>query len=349
MAGRFGIFFVCSLFLLFLMLPSHSQVELSLEEIVEKSIQAAGGKQNLAQIKNYSFRHGTTTFFMSSDGVMKMTEGKDPIITEVIIADSQKVRRNCFNRMTELKGVQKAMHQSLALLRSGLFTLVNFKDQLKFQGLKKYGPKKHYLLTAKVDDLDVEFYLDADDFLLRRAVFKGLDPNEGKYEVNHDYGPYQEIDGVKIPASWFISQVGTRGSTYEISEPTINQPLTKEFFSNLDVNVGEIEIEEAALKGNIVASGFQRNRLQIETNWTDECFQRAGFNARDKLIVEIADMEFEIDFLDSQPPREAIVPGAKFLFPNFRSENYVILLGPEEYNKLREKLEPLLPIRARKK
>jgi len=346
---RFGTFLAGSFLLLTIVLPPHSQGELSAKEILEKNIQAAGGKDKLSQVKNFSFRFGTTTYYLSTDGIMKLKEGKEPIITEVIIADKEKVRRNCFNKTAELTGIQKSMYQSLARLWSGLFTLIHFKGQLEFQGLKSFGPEKHYLLTTKVGDLQLEFYLDSADILLKRVVFKGFEPSQGKYEVNHDFGPYQEIDGMKIPTSWFSSQIGARGSTYRVSDLKFNEPLDKGFFSRLDVNVGEVKIEEAALKGNIVESRFQRNRLLIDTNWTDDCVGRAGFKAQDKLILEIAEVEVEIDFYDSQPPRDLIGPGAKFMVPNLQNENYLIILGPEEYQKLSEKLEPLLPIRVRKK
>ena len=262
--------------------------------------------------------------------------------------DQNKVKRNCFNNITEMTGFVKSTYQCLAKLRSGLFTLVNFKDQLELKGLKNFGPEKFYMLTTNIGDLKVEFYLDSDEYTLKRLVLKAFDQSRGKYEVNHDFGPYQELDGIKIPSSWYSSQVGTRGSNFGISDVQINPPLTKDFFSRIEVNVGEVEIAEGALSGNIIESSFRRNMLQISTNWTDKCIKGAGFKEKDKLILQIGDREIEMDFHESFPPRETIGPGSRFMVPNRRSENYLIYLISPEYKQLLEEIEPLLPIRVKK-
>jgi len=317
-------FFICSLLLMF------SQSMLTVNEIVEKNIQAAGGKENLAKVKNYSFKNGLTTYYMSTKGMMKQTEGKEPIITEVILVGNSKVKRNRFNNITEFTGLEKSTFQCLAQLRCSLFTLATFKDKLKFAGLKKFGPKKYYMLTTHMDGLEIEFYLDSDEFTLRRMVLNGFDPSQGKYAVNHEIGT-------------------TRGSSFTISDVKINQALGKNFFTKLDVNVGKVEVQKGALSGNVIEFRFRRSRLQIATNWTDEFIKKAGFEAGDKLILQIGGMDLEIDFYASQPPRGTIKPGAKYMIPNFRGENYFIILGKEENEQLSEKLESLLPLRIKRK
>lgn len=344
-----GILLMGSFFLFNAAHQLQSQASLSVKEIVEKNIQAAGGKENLSQVKNYSFRFGRTTYYMSNEGIMKLTEGRGAIITKAIVVEGEKVKSNCFNKLTELSGIEKSSYQSLAELRCGLFTLMNFKNKLQLGGLKNFGPKKHYLLTTERGELKVEFYIDSEEFLLKRLVFKAFDPSQGKYEVNHDFGPYQEVSGVRIPSSWFASQVGTRGSSVEISEVRMNQPLEKDFFTKLEVNVGEVKIGQGELSGNIVESSFRRNMLLINTNWTDECLSRAGFKVNDKLLLDIGEKQLEIDFYESFPPRGSIVPGVKFMVPNTESENYLIYLVSPEYGELFEKLEPLYPIRIKKK
>ena len=128
----------------------------------------------------------------------------------------------------------------------------------------------------------------------------------------------------------------------------MNQSLEEGFFSKLEVNVGNVEIEQAALGGNVIQSTFRRNMLTIGTNWTDDCIQKAGFKAKDKLILEIGGLEIAVDFYDSSPPRSAYKPGANFMFPNQRSENYIIYITSSQGKDLVEKIEPLLPIRIKK-
>jgi hypothetical protein len=340
------IFFILCLLILS---GSVSLLGFQVDKIVEQNILAAGGKANLSKIKNYSFTYGSTNYYLSTDGVMKLTEGRAPIITEVILNRKDKVQRNCFNNTTEFTGLQKSIYQCLARLRAGLFTLRHFQDQLEYHGLKSFGPQEFHMLSTNVDGLQVEFYIGAEDSLLKRLVLKGYDEKQNKHEENHDFGPYQEIEGVKIPTSWFASQVGTRGSSVEISDVKVNQPLGKDFFSNLNVNVGEVEIGQGFLKGNIIQSSFRRNTLTIGTNWTDVCIQKAGFKAEDILVLQIADTEVEIDFHESFPPRSALGPGAKFMAPNLRGDNYLIYLTSSDFSKLAEQLNTLEPIRVKKK
>jgi hypothetical protein len=261
------VFFAGLLVFLGSFLLLYSQADLSVKDIVEKNIQAAGGKEALSKVKNYSFKHGLRTYYMATSGLMKLIDGKESVVTEVILVERDKVKRNCFNKITEMAGFVKSTYQCLAQLRGGLFTLANFKDLLEFKGQKNFGPKKHYMLTTDIGRLKVEFYLDADEFTLKRLVFKGFDQSRGKYEVNHDFGPYQEINGIKIPSSWYSSQVGTRGSNYGISDVKINPPLDEGFFSTIEVNVGEVKIAEGALSGNIIEFSFMRDRRMHKRSW----------------------------------------------------------------------------------
>lgn len=346
---RFGLYFAGLIFLLFSVSPSVSQLDLTVKDLVEKNIQAVGGKEKLAAVKYFSFQAGSSTFFLSSAGQMKITEGKEPVITEVILVDEEKAQRNCFNDLSEYEGLEKATFLTMAKLRSGLFTLTRFEDQLQFQGSKTFGPKNLYLLTSRIDALEIEFYLDSEEFTLQRLVMKGMNTAGEKHEANHDFGPYQEVEGIKIPSSWFQSQVGARGQLFEITDVRINPSLSKDFFTTLELNVGKVGISEGALSGNIVEFSFQRGMLVVGTNWTEKCMQKAGLKAKEKLILKISDQEFEIDFFDSPPSRDAVSPGAKLMFPNLRGENYLIYLWSQEFQELAEKLEPLLPIQVKRK
>jgi len=346
---RFSVYILALLFIFYSSLLYSAQPNLSAKELVKKNIQSAGEKEKIVSIKNFSFRAGSQTYYFSSLGHMKITEGKDPVVTQVILTDSEKVKRNCYNNISEFEGLQKATYQALARLRSGLFTLLHFKDQLEYRGLKAFGPKKHYMLTTEIAELEIDFYIEPEEYTIKRIVFKGFDVEGGKYEVNHDFGPFQEVEGLKIPSSWFSSQVGARGTLYQISDVKINQTLDEDFFSRLEVNVGNVEISSDALGGNIIDFSFQRGMLLIGTNWTNQCFKKVGFKTKEKLILQISDMEIEIDFYESMPPQDVIGPGAKLMIPNRRDENYLILLTPKENEQLAEILETLLPIRVKRK
>jgi len=327
-----------------------AQEDPEIKNLLTQNIEAIGGQEKVSQVENYSFKLGNQTIFLSPNGLMKVTSGEDPVFTEVTLASSQLAKKNCFNNITEYKGFEKFILQGLAKIRSALFTLENYRGQLEYHGLKKFGPKNHHMLTTKEGSLDIEFYLDSTDFLLKRIVFSGFSEETGKYEVNHDFVSFQEVDGFKIPESWFASQVGTRGSLQNAVDVKFNLDLPEGFFTNLDVNVGEVEIETGSLGGSIVDFNLNRgNRLTIGTNWTNNCMEDAGFQTGDKLVLEIADKEIDLDFYNVQPPRDAYSEGAKLLFPNQQSENYILIIVDAAYGDMTEQLEPLMPIRVKKK
>jgi hypothetical protein len=350
MSKRCFILFLLSAALLLRAFPTYSaQQDLSTKEIIEKSLLAAGGKAKIAQIKNYSFKAAGKTHYFSSEGMMKIISGTDPVITDTILISGQEVRRNCYNNLTDLEGLLKQTYIVLAKLRSGLFTLANFEGQVNSEGLKKYGPKTFHKLSTQEGDLTAEFYLDALDFSLKRVVLKGYDPEHGNYEVNHDYGPLQDLNGIKIPDSWFNSQVGTRGSLIRVTDVQINRDLAADFFNKNEVNVGDVRAAKGALSGSITEHRIQRNRLTIGTNWTDDCILKAEFQAGDKLLLLLFDKEIEVDFYTSQPPREASAAGARMMAPSRVSENYVIYLIGPEFKELAERIDLLSPIQVKLK
>ncbi|MCP2604584.1 hypothetical protein NLC29_00315 [Candidatus Aminicenantes bacterium AH-873-B07] len=340
------IILIISTFLFFGFL--YAQPAHKINEILEKNIEAGVGKQNLKLIKNYSFKLNQEIYYISCDGKMKIIRGKDPIITETILIDEDSVRRNSFNKITEFKGFDKAFYQCLTKLYSGMFTLIKFKDELIYDGLKKFGPEKLHCLTWKTENIEANFYLDSEKFIIKRIALQGYKEGE-KIEINYDFGPFRNVNGMKIPSSWFKSQVGARGTTYRMSKIKINQNLPENFFEKLEINAGKVEILDSILKGNIIDFVFSRGRLIIETNWTDECFEKAGFESSEILILEINGKNIEITFYNSQPPRSAIRQGKKFIMPNRGEENYLIVLWSQEFQSLADKLSILSIIKLKRK
>lgn len=322
-----------------------SAQSLSLDEVVKKNMTWAGGEEEISQINNYFFRAGNENYFLSSNGIMKITEGKEPVVSEIILVEKDRVTRNCFGKIQEFSGILKASYQALAKLRSGLFTLKNFRDTLEYRGLKKFGGKENHVLTGKIEELEIRFYLEPDDFSIKRIVLHGYYPDESLYEVNIDFGPYEKFQGFSLPKSWFVSQVGTRGQLYEISEIQFNKELPPDFFSSLELNIGKVEIGKGRLKGNLVEFNIARNnRLMLSTNWTVDCLTKAGFSPGDKVILKAADVEIPATYFEERPPREEMGPGAIFMMPDPQDQNLITYILSSKYSALSEKLELLLPI-----
>lgn len=334
---------VCALLLANSYLFANSQSEV--EDIIEKNIRAVGGMELLAKINAYSFKAGPRFYYMSSTGIMKMTAGNDPVITEIILITPENVTRNCYNRVGELKPLLAATYQALAKLRCGFFSLMRFAGQLEYQGEKRIGPKNFIILTSKEGVLDVEILVDREDYLIKRFGLKGFGPAEGIYEINHEINGYQVVEGINLPTAWFSSQPDFRGIRHEISNIRINPELKSDFFTSLELNAGQVEVTSGNLKGNVMTVELIRDiNLMISTNWTNEHIVSAGIKSGDKLILEINGEKIDLLFFESIPPRKAFEPGSVIMIPSRSDENYVIFLLSSQYKRLNEILNPLTKI-----
>jgi len=337
-----------------LLFPSASGAQLSLKEILEKNLEASGGGQKLGQVQNFSFRTGGTRSVVSASGELKLVSGKEPVVTEVILVKGDGVRRNSYNTITEITDPQKPIYQTLAELYAGLFSLSKFEDQLKLEGLKTYGPEKLYHLTmAKPGALKIDFFLGAEDFCLRRLVFQGLTPGGDKYEVNYDFAPFEEIEGLRIPLSWFSSQVGARGNLAEVAEVRINQPLAEDFFARLEVNIGTSEAAAGVLKGNVLDSSSSPYGLTVITNWTKRDIEKAGLQTGDRLTFLIEGIESELTFYASakeMPNQNELARGARLMTTSPRGGGtYVIQFLAVDSTEIASRLKLLAPIEIKKK
>jgi hypothetical protein len=263
----------------------------SLKEILRRNVEASGGKAKLGQVKNLSFMTGGTRNVVSAAGELKTLTGKDPVITEIVRVRGGKAERNSFNTVSEITGPQKTVYQTLAKIYAGVFSLAKFSGELKFEGLKSFGPEKLYHLTTRATEgpVSTHFYVRADDFSLKRLVFQGTTVEGDKYEVNYDFAPFEEVEGLRLPLAWFVSQVGTRGNLAEVTEVKVNQALPVGFFSAMDLNMGSIKVEPGSLEGNVLEVNSAPNGLVVTTNWTKKDVEQAGFKSGEELTLRGGD------------------------------------------------------------
>jgi len=331
-----------------------AQTSLSVEDILRKNIEASGGKAKLAQVKTLSFRTGGTRNFVSAAGELKAMTGKDPVVTEAILVAGDKVVRNSFGVLSEVTGPQATVYQIMAKLYAGLFSLAKFEGRLRLVGVKSFGPEKFYHLTSRdpVGPVAVHFYLRADDFLLKRLVFSGTTPDGDIYEVNYDFAPFEEVEGLKLPLSWFASQVGTRGNLTEMSEVKTNVALDKGFFDKAETNVGRTEASPGQMKGNVLDWNASPFGLTIVTNWTRKDIDAAGLRTGDKLVLLIGEEELGLTFYEQSselPSRDEMAKVGRLLAPMPRGgETFAIQVIGGEGEPLAAKLTPLAAISVKK-
>jgi hypothetical protein len=331
-----------------------AQADLSLKDILGKNLEASGGKARLAEVKTLSFRTGGTQNFVSAAGELKVLSGKAPVVTEAVLVAGGKVVRNSFGVASEVTGPQAAVYETMARLYAGLFSLARFEGQLRLVGVESFGPEKLYHLTPKepAGPVTVHFYLRTDDFLLKRLVFSGTTPEGDKYEVNYDFAPFEEVEGLRMPLSWFASQVGTRGNLTEMSEVKANPALDKGFFAKAETNCGRTEASPGLLKGNVLDWNASPFGLTIVTNWTRKDVEAAGLRTGDKLALFIGDDEYRLAFYaqsNELPPRNELAKIGRLLAPMARGgETFAIQVIGEEGEPLAAKLTPLAAITVKK-
>ena len=342
------------LLIMALSVPSSAGEDLSLKAMLQKNIEAAGGSEKLSQVQNLSFRTGNTRLVVAAGGELKLSTGKDPVVTEVILVKDGRVQRNSYNTLTEISDPEKTVYLTLASLYAGLFSLWKFEGQLKLEGLAAFGPEKLYYLTlAKPAAVKVDFFLRPDDFRLKRLVFHGKTSDGDIYEVNTDFGPFERAEGLNMPLSWFSSQVGTRGNLAEVTDVKLNQPLPGDLFSRLEVNVGATEAGPGQLKGNVLDFNSSPYGLSISTNWRKSDVEKAGLRTGDKLSFLVDSVESEVVFYASAgeiPNQNELAQGARLMMPLARGDDtYVIQFIAVDTASIVPKLKPLVPIEARKK
>jgi hypothetical protein len=328
--------------------------DLSLKDIIQKNIEASGGKEKIGQIRNLSFRTGMTRVIVAATGDLKLSTGKDPVVTEVVLVKGGQVRRNSYNTIVDLSDPQKTAYLTLAKLYAGLFSLIRFEGELKLIGLESFGPEKlTHLALAGPGAVEVGLFLRTDDFRLKRLVVRAKTADGDAYEVNTDFGPFETVESIEMPLSWFTSQVGTRGTLAEVTEVKINQPVSAEFFSDVKVNVGEVEAGPGSLKGNVLDSNSSPFGLMIVTNWRKVDIEKAGLRTGDKLTFLVGGEESELVFYASPnevPGRDELSKGARLMMPMPRGgDTFIAQFVAVETASIASKLAPLAPIEVKKK
>ena len=331
-----------------------AQVNPSLNDILRKNVEASGGQAKLAEVKNLSFRTGGMRNVVSSTGEFKAVSGKDPVVTEAILVAGGEIVRNSFGIVSKVSGTQAIVFQTMAKLYAGLFSLAKFEGRLQFVGVKSFGPEKfyHLILQEPAGPISVHFYVRADDFLLKRLVFSGATPEGDKYEVNYDFAPFEEVEGLKLPLSWFASQVGTRGNMTEMSEIKTNVILDNDFFAKAETNTGRTEASPGQLKGNVLDWDASPFGLTIVTNWTRKDIEAAGLRTGDKLVLVLGADEYRLAFYaqsNELPPRNELAKVERLLAPMSRGgATFAIQVFGSGGGPLAAKLTPLAAVSVKK-
>lgn len=327
----------------------------SVADIVKRNVAAAGGEARLALVRNLSFTAGGNDYYVTPAGTLKIVvQGLPPAVIEVILVERGLIRRNRLNEMIDTPDIEKARFALFAKLFGGCFTIRNFAADLRLEGIRRFGPETFYRLSAAVPPMTVEFDLDTSECLLRQVALRGTNPDGSRYEEFFDMGRYQDIQGVKIPSSWFRSLVGGRGNLSEISGVSFDVLLDKNFFTTTAVNAGEVKVAAGALEGQILALLDQRGSFVLVSNWTPGQAEKAGLTSGANLALRIEDLEREAVFYASSSEAEsanAYQQGARIMTfdPQRGSTLWILFFAPsdEEAALVKAKVKGLSPMSVR--
>jgi outer membrane lipoprotein-sorting protein len=331
-----------------------------LEEIVEKNIEAVGGEPRLQEVKNFSFRAGSSRYFARPDGTMKVLTGRmEPVIIMATLITQESVKQNALHDIRMIQGSEKARLQCLARLAGGLFSLAPFVEGLSYQGIKQFGPERHHLVATRAHGLDITFSVDAMTFLIKRMTMKTYSPEEGHFEFSYEFGPPAEVTGFQIPSVIFSAPVGAQTSVnpdpQALSEVQFNSALDAQFFTETNISMGEVVVAPGRLKGNVLdvlVINPLRPPFAVVTNWQPHHVDEAGFRTGDMLVLEAGGLESELPLRlpedITQPDATASVMTMEPLRGNL-FYLYFNMKDVEEAARLKSQLTALLPIQVRKK
>jgi len=83
------------------------QTTLTAEDLILKTLEAAGGQNAVSAVRTLSFKIGPQTYIAAADGRLKVMAGFEaPIVYETVLAAGGTVRRNTLNRTSVVAGAE---------------------------------------------------------------------------------------------------------------------------------------------------------------------------------------------------------------------------------------------------
>ena len=181
----------------------------SVKEILDKYVQASGGRAALEKIQTRTIKGTVELAPMGVKGTFEYSgAAPDKIYNKITLGGIGDIIE-AFDGKTAwsinpLQGNRDKTGDELAQVRIG----ANFHRELNFEklyqktevkGIEKVGDKEAYVVTATPTGLDPQtFYFDKQTGLLLREDLTAVSP-EGKVPTKNFYDDYREVDGVKIP------------------------------------------------------------------------------------------------------------------------------------------------------
>jgi outer membrane lipoprotein-sorting protein len=227
---------------LFLSLISVGSFAQTVDEILEKMIEAQGGRKALEAIKTSTLSGSMMIIQMNITGSITMYQ-KEPNKMRMDIEMMGMNITQAFDGTTawfinpqtgateEMPEKQVKYFKRQALGRDVLLNPKKLGITYKFKGKEKINDKE-YLVLEQIhpDDYTVTIYVDPQTYLLYKSKSMALNQVEVEVESESITSDYKKVEGIMMPHLITIFQGGQEYMKFTVNEITFNSDLEDAFF-----------------------------------------------------------------------------------------------------------------------
>jgi outer membrane lipoprotein-sorting protein len=214
----------------------------TVKDVLDKMIQAQGGRKTLEAIKDTTTTGSLEMAQMGMTGSMTMYN-KEPNLMRMDMEAQGFTMTQAFdgqtawqtNPMTQTTEVMSEQ-QSLYVKRGALGNVALLKPEAygiayELKGNEKINDKDYIVLQQKhADGYTVDLYLDPQTYLPYKSKSKTMDMMGGEVDQETVMEDYQTIDGIPSPRSLTIYQNGVEFIRIKISSVKFNSGLEDSLF-----------------------------------------------------------------------------------------------------------------------
>lgn len=231
--------FIVVLFLSLVSIQGYSQ---TVDEVLEKMIEAQGGRKALEAIKSTTLSGSMQIVQMNMTGSWTVYQ-KEPNKYRVDAEMMGMTFTNAFDGTTawstnpqtgatqEMPEKQAKLFKKQTLGRDALLNPKKLGITYKLKGKEKINDKE-YLVLEQIfpDDYTVTIYVDAQTYLTYKTKSTTLNQVEAEVESEQIVSDYKKVEGMMIAHSVTVFQDGQEFMKMTITEITFNSDLENSFF-----------------------------------------------------------------------------------------------------------------------
>ena len=231
--------FIGFLFLSLVSIQGYSQ---TVDEILEKMIEAQGGRKALEAIKSTTLRGSMQIVPMNITGSLAMSQ-KEPdrvrmdaemmgmTFTQAYDGTTAWFTNPQTGATQEMPEKHVKYFKKQALGRDVLLDPKKLGITYKFKGKEKVNDKE-YLVLEQIhpDDYTVTIYVDPQTYLTYKSKSLTLNQVEAEVEAESINSDYKKVEGIMVPHSITTFQDGQEFMRMTITEITFNSDMEDSFF-----------------------------------------------------------------------------------------------------------------------